>query len=299
MDYAGFCLPKRLCDVAASDLTLIRVLNSGHQIYTYDGKTWLLPVNGEELLPTSLLIMFSRHSSYEESIEFVKLFKPKLVFPCVESKESWLSGFTVSRVFDHVCSSSEHLFDIENFRKFGQPPRMILERPVATINRWSFAQCTDEVNFVKNYITDPKPFKGQMQLGQSAVARTSWNQDFKLQSIIAGRGEEKYKQVINFHKNKDLHLIVSAVQGESETETESACSTDYDSDSLATSNNSLIASSCAFEKSFSETQAMPESNFLSPSLNIHKVSEISDAIRLDRRSWNSFKLKSVHSRTHH
>ncbi|KAG5419048.1 hypothetical protein I9W82_002815 [Candida metapsilosis] len=299
VDYAGFCLPKRLCDVAASDLTLIRVLNSGHQIYTYDGKTWLLPVNGEELLPTNLLIMFSRHSSYEESIEFVNLFKPKSVFPCIESKKSWLSGFTVSRVFGHVCSSSGHLFDVENFRKFGQPPRMILERPVAMINRWSFAQCTEEVNFVKNYIAEPKPFKGQMQLGQSSAAQTSWNQDFKLQSIIAGRGEEKYKQIINFHKNKDLHLIVSAVQVESESETESACSTDYDSDSSATSNNSLIASSCAFEKSFSETQAMPESNFLSPSLNIHKVSEISDAIRLDRRSWNSFKLKSVHSRTHH
>lgn len=90
---------QKLCDVDASNLILIRILNSGHQIYSYDGKTWLLPLNGKELLPTNLMIMFSRHSSYEELIEFVKLFKPKLVFPCVESKTSWLNGFTVGRVF--------------------------------------------------------------------------------------------------------------------------------------------------------------------------------------------------------
>lgn len=303
VDYAGFYLPKKLCDVDASNLTLIRILNSGHQIYSYDGKTWLLPLNGKELLPTNLMIMFSRHSSYEELIEFVKLFKPKLVFPCVESKASWLNGFTVGRVFGRVCSSSKHLFDIENFKKFGQPLRIVLDRPVSKINRWSFAQCIEEVNFVKNFITQPGPFKGQMKLGQDSAARKSWFQDVNLQSIIAGRGEEKYKQIINYHSNNDLRLIVSSVQDkrnhkfDSDTETESVCSTDYDTDSLTTTNSSVIASSCKFEKSFSEVQSMPDGNFLSPSLNLHKISKISDAIRLDRRSWNSFKLKSVNSKT--
>ncbi|CAL1207407.1 unnamed protein product [Candida parapsilosis] len=295
VDYAGFCLPKKLCDVDASNLTLLRILGSGNQIYSYDGKTWLLPLNGEELLPTNLLLMISRHSSYEESIELVKLFKPKSVFPCVESKRSWLNGFTVGRVFGPFCSSSKHLFDIENFRKYGQPPRMVLDRPVSKINRWSFTQCTEEIKFVKDFITNPRPFKGQMKLGQNTVDQESWSQGFKLQSIIAGRGEEKYKRIVNYHQNKDLRLIVSTVQNkhtqhDSESETESACSTDYDTDSTSTS---VIASSCVFEKSFSEVQLMPDDNFLSPSLNLHKISEISNAIRSDRRSWNSFKLKSV------
>ncbi|KAI5967782.1 hypothetical protein KGF57_000299 [Candida theae] len=299
VDYAGFCLPKRLCDIDTSSLTLLRVSSSGHQIYSYDDKTWLLPLDGKELLPTNLLVMFSRHSSYQESIEFVRLFKPKSVFPCVSTKESWLGGFTVGRVFGQVCSSSEHLFDVENFRKFGQPPRILLERPVSTINRWSFEQCAEEVSFVKNFITEPKAFKGQMQWSQSKPEQELCTQDLKLQSIIAGRGEEKYKQVIDYHKSKDLNLIVSAVHErynckvDLDTDTESACSTDYDSDSSATTNNSVVASSCVFEKSFSENQAMPECNFLSPGLNHRKISQISNTIRSDRRSWNSFSLRSV------
>ncbi|KAI5952951.1 hypothetical protein CANMA_005052 [Candida margitis] len=306
VDYAGFCLPKRLCDVDASNLTLLRMLDTGHQVYSYEGNAWLLPLDGEELLPTNLLLMFSRHSSYKESIEFVRLFKPKSVFPCVASKTSWLNGFTVGRVFGHVCSSSDHLFDVENFKKFGHPPRIVFERPVSKINRWSFAECKKEVNFVKDFITRPKPFKGQMKLINSQdyhTAHESWCQDFKLQSIIAGRGEEKYKRIINYHLNKDLNLIVSTVQGQRnhkfgpDTDTESVCSTDYDTDTSMSTENSVVASSCVFEKSFSEAQPTPACNFLSPGLNLHKIAEISDAIRSDRRSWNSFKLKSVKPKT--
>lgn len=59
--------------------------------------------NQDELLPMAIMLMFSVIHHSEETRNFIDLFRPKLVYPCTESRVTWLNGFTVSRVFGDLC----------------------------------------------------------------------------------------------------------------------------------------------------------------------------------------------------
>lgn len=228
VDYAGFCLPKLLSSVDTTAMQLLNETKKGTKIYQYQGRTWVLPVNGTELLPTNIKLMFSRHSSYQELRNFVNLFQPKLVYPCVESKSTWLNGFTIARTFGDLCTNEvhEHRYDIERFSAFGNPIAGIRDRQVCCIDRWSFSQCLEEEEFVAQYTRrEIVPFKGTLQLqsGEDKSAEVSWRRGFRLQGIIAGRGEEKYKRLINYHREvKENRLFDIRSDGYSSS---------YDSDS--------------------------------------------------------------------
>ncbi|SEI33255.1 YALIA101S03e13960g1_1 [Yarrowia lipolytica] len=88
-------------------------------------------------LPDMLLFHYSRHSSYLECEELVGLFKPRSVFPCVVSKDSWQRGFSMARLFGHVCQEhvdqpSQFMYDVEMCIETARPIPRIRE-PVLTL----------------------------------------------------------------------------------------------------------------------------------------------------------------------
>ncbi|KAI5952257.1 hypothetical protein KGF54_003123 [Candida jiufengensis] len=296
VDYAGFCLPMRIDEVDTKQLKLIHELHNGHQLYSYQDRQWLLPNNGVELLPTCLMLMFSRHSSYEESMKFVALFQPKSVYPCTDSRKSWLNGFTMERIFGSVCSSNDHRYDKEKLKQFSSPDKSILERKVVSIDRWSFSQCLQEVDFIDQYTKKEKPFKGVLKLiddNGDKAAYYSYVRDFKLQSIIAGRNETKYKDVINYHQDLKQMKLNKMDHG-SASETESSVPT-LNSDTTSKTSNAteldFVQSSVYTEQSISEKST--SNLYLSPFINHKQINEIADKLKKDKRNWNGMILKSI------
>jgi hypothetical protein len=47
--------------------------------------------NGQDL-PKSITFPYSRHSSYEELCDLVRIFQPKDVYPCTVDEEIWYKG---------------------------------------------------------------------------------------------------------------------------------------------------------------------------------------------------------------
>ncbi|KAI5960074.1 uncharacterized protein KGF55_004797 [Candida pseudojiufengensis] len=298
IDYAGFCLPVKVDTIDARQLVLLQILRNGHQLYLYQDRQWILPKDGLELLPLCLMLMFSRHSSYEESMRFIGLFKPKSVFPCCDSKKSWLNGFTIERVFGSVCSSKDHRYDKEKTELYGLPDHSILERKVVSIDRWSFSQCLQEVDFVEQYTKKERPFKGVLKLiddNGDKSAYYSYIKDFKLQSIIAGRNEAKYKKVVNYHQDIK-QMKINEIDHGSDLESDSSTpSLNFESSTPTDPSTEIdiVYSSVYTEQSISE---MNNSNlYLSPFINHKEIDEIAQKLREDRRNWHGMKLKCINS----
>ena len=302
----------------------------GTKLYQFEGRNWILPPGAEELLPTNVKLMFSRHSSYEELRKFIKQFKPKLVYPCVESKLSWMNGFSVGRVFGDLCTNEphEHRYDIERFRAFGNPDIEIRNRKVCAINRWSFTQCIEEAEFVEEYTRKGEvPFKGTLKLvtkdpvlnQEDRSVAYSWKRDFPLQGIIAGRGEERYKRLINYHRevkqNKffDIRSDGYSSSYDSDSYFENASSTDRDSISdvseleqqqptTACSAKMINSSFLSIEKSFADltrTNELREDGFVSPFINSSRIQHITNSLQADRTNWFEFKLQSLSRNKYH
>ncbi|CAM1505777.1 Fc.00g114140.m01.CDS01 [Cosmosporella sp. VM-42] len=59
-----------------------------------------------EHLPKTIRFPYSRHSSYPELCDLVRVFRPKDVWPCTVNPAEWLSqGVTIQSLFGHLCSS--------------------------------------------------------------------------------------------------------------------------------------------------------------------------------------------------
>ncbi|OBA18991.1 hypothetical protein METBIDRAFT_47546, partial [Metschnikowia bicuspidata var. bicuspidata NRRL YB-4993] len=137
-DYTGICCPISIESIpSATDLNLLKVTKAGNKIYEFLGRHWVLPLKQNELLPLKIKLLFSRHSSYSEVREFLSMFKPQEVFPCVYSQEVWSSGFIMARIFGDICSRQEFNYDSMMATMYGLPSQEIRDRPVVTINRWN------------------------------------------------------------------------------------------------------------------------------------------------------------------
>lgn len=300
IDYAGNCLPRKISEIDPNDLKCITTTTRGHKIYDYNGRQWLLPRNEEELLPMAIMLMFSRHSSFEETRNFIDLFRPKLVYPCTESRATWLNGFAVSRVFGDLCvGSNNHRFDLDKFEKFGYPLPQIMDREVACINRWSFSQCLHEVDFIQ--IATERPFKGQLLFIPKNDTKPIVNnptQDLKLHALIIGRNEDTYKEVINYHKillsntffrNIDYNSSrYSSATSYEEVLTYSDEEDNYDS------NLENRPTWITREQSFAHYDSH---NPLSPFLDTQRIEDVSNQLTKDKRNWNQFRLKSTNTQT--
>ncbi|EMG49404.1 hypothetical protein G210_5817 [Candida maltosa Xu316] len=292
IDYASNCLPRKLSDIKPGDMKCLMTTTKGHKLYEHDGRQWLLPKWGTELLPTGIMLMFSRHSSYEETRNFVELFRPKSVYPCTESRASWLNGFTVDRIFGDLCTSTDvHRFDTDKFKKYGYPLPKIVNREVGTVNRWSFSECLDEVNFVETVFE--KPFKGQTSLSPKKKLNThknfAWSREFKLRQLITGRNEEKFKEVVNYHQTlyanpifDKRHDISSSYGSESTYDDVRTYSDDDDSDDDHNTSSRF---------NFTNNTLTSGSVFL----NDKKIKDVSNTLIQDKRNWNSFQLKSTNN----
>lgn len=269
IEYASQFLPRNICDVDFSSATSLVTTKNGHHIYLLDGRKWLLPKGGSELLPTCIPLMFSRHSSYQESRNLVALFSPKLVYPCTESKVSWLNGFTVARVFGDVCTSDDHRFDIDRFQKYGYPLPEVINREVAFISKWSLSQPETSKSVVE------KPFRGQLQPLHCKRPHESHFDNFSLPYLIAQRDRESLKQAVEYHQN--LHDYAKFDHGSSSS---------YGS--VSSSKESMY---------FSETELLTnhDSPLSTKTPDTNKIAEITKTLTNDRRNWTKFHLKCIGS----
>ena len=61
----------------------------------------------EELdLPSVITFPYSRHSSYAELRDLVKVFKPKDVYPCTTDEAKWHEGVSIRQLFGDLCSDT-------------------------------------------------------------------------------------------------------------------------------------------------------------------------------------------------
>ncbi|KAA8575701.1 hypothetical protein EYC84_004814 [Monilinia fructicola] len=64
-------------------------------------------------LPKLITFPYSRHSSYPELLDLVKIFKPKDVYPCTVDEEGWHEGLSMEKLFGNHCSASIFRHDSE------------------------------------------------------------------------------------------------------------------------------------------------------------------------------------------
>lgn len=181
-------------------------------IYTLKptGERFILSQDGKYLLPSELRVLFSRHSSYSECINLVKLLKPKQIFPCTESEKSWKGGFQMQRVFGQYCSCTEFLFDNERTAIYGPGA---ISGPVSVANRWMIEQ-NEDFSF---------GFKGQYQV--SDFNRTVSKDDrrfmkscaytYAIGNKLAGRGEHQIQKRLE----RKMNILKRHQSLESETQT--------------------------------------------------------------------------------
>ncbi|KAH6955882.1 beta-lactamase-like protein [Ilyonectria sp. MPI-CAGE-AT-0026] len=65
-------------------------------------------------LPKIIQFPYSRHSSYPELCQLVKVFRPKDVWPCTVNPTEWLKeGISITSLFGRFCSGNEFAHEIE------------------------------------------------------------------------------------------------------------------------------------------------------------------------------------------
>ncbi|CAI5759070.1 unnamed protein product [Candida verbasci] len=260
VDYITNCIPKK-----TKDYDVLEMFDN-YLLVRHDKQEWIY--YNEELLPRNILLMFSRHSSYTESKQLVEMFQPRTVWPCTETQKSWLNGFSIA----HAFGGDNHRYDLEMTKLYGAP--LIPDRPVAVIDRWSFAQCLQEIEFLKQYNGEnvkDHPFKGTMKFED----HQKWKRDFKLQGVITGRGEFKYNEIINLHQQLTNQYSTD----------ENIQDHDYEIDSESEPEQlpSIIDSSF-LEQSFDE--------IYSSQVSTTRIDSIVNNLNKDPRNWFMYKFNT-------
>ncbi|CCE82883.1 Piso0_002639 [Millerozyma farinosa CBS 7064] len=161
VDFINYCLPIKISSLSDNDkkeLHLESTTRRGNKAYTFRNRSWILSSKNLELLPADLRLLYSFHSSYRESNNFVSLFSPRQVYACVDSRRSWINGFSIARLFTKSCNNDDKhppnfLYDLESRNKWGNQRRGLHMTPVIAINRWNLKQCASEYTFVKKLIS--------------------------------------------------------------------------------------------------------------------------------------------------
>lgn len=267
-DYTGICCPISLDSIPSTvDLQFIKCTKLGNKLYEFLDRYWILPANGKELLPLEIKLLFSRHSSYSEVKDFLSMFKPRQVFPCFYSQKVWQGGFTMARVFGELCSDNEFNFDKNMSLEYSLPLKEILDRPVATINRWNIDDCDKEQKFIEDIMEQKRrelldmPREGPALIKLRKVVRVPFlkterstedydflrrrNKDFSLQKVSEGRRNVNYENFVkeqqtlyykkhnlpqykrDYHSPKYSREFTSALGGSSDYDTDS-CESSFD-----------------------------------------------------------------------
>lgn len=273
MDYASFCCPISLDTVGENEsMTLLKQTQKGNQVFAFRDREWLLPHNGKELLPMVVKLIFSRHASFSELREFFSMFQPRQVFPSFTT-ESW-KGLSIKRLFADCCSGEEFDFD----RLIPTPlAKEVMERPVATINRWSIEECEQERELVEKVVSEGKREKRRkpalIQLRQVAKTKafstkSRLPQSFAMQKLVDGRRDTynafmKEQQMLyykkhnhpGYHGTKASRTSVLAAYGGS---------SDYDTDDSGSSLDMHGVVKRHFSNESSEPSFIPETQKRAP-----------------------------------
>lgn len=212
MDFAGICCPILVKNIPTTEpLELLHTTAKGNRFYYFRDRTWLLPKDGIEMLPQDLTLVFSRHLSYTETVEFIKMFKPKQVFPCCHSRVAWKAGFHMRRLYGDICSGDQFLFDEMMLKNFGHPPKHILQRGVATVNRWSIEQCEQEQAFIEDTTRSPALIQLRKVTRAPVFQKVAGDNpdapifnkkgEFVLQKLVERRQEQSYKDFIEYQQS--------------------------------------------------------------------------------------------------
>lgn len=114
-----------------SGLTFVHETEKGHKVYkrTYENpygnmvdSYHLKHKYTSRILNDTIAYLFSRHSSYDECLNFVSQFNAKQVYPTIESKLSWSSGFQVARHFGQLLTDTQFLYDKVASKFYGPQP---------------------------------------------------------------------------------------------------------------------------------------------------------------------------------
>lgn len=269
MDFAGVFCPLRLASMSLQErkaLKMIHETKKGNRVYQARDRSWILPHNGSELLPMDIKLVFSRHSSYSETRNLISMFRPRQVYPCWYTKEAWLNGFSMKRLFGKCCSSDIFNFDNTMLSLFGFPITEVIHRGVATIDRWDVDSCKQEETFVNEYLAQSKdrqtkdvPNKRIALINLRRVVRVpvfrqersadeqefmkKRSRDFKLQKIIEGRRDVSYQKFIEsqqqlYYKRHNLPQYQRDFESKkyaSQFNSTLGGSSDYDTDSCSSS----------------------------------------------------------------
>ncbi|RKP30715.1 hypothetical protein METBISCDRAFT_30700 [Metschnikowia bicuspidata] len=112
MDFAGVCCPIQVANIPAHEnMELLHTTQKRTRIFYFCNRKWLLPKDGAELFPQNIMLAFSRHLSYTETVEFLKMFRPRQLYPICNSKLAWRNGFTMKRLYGDVCTGTKFAFD--------------------------------------------------------------------------------------------------------------------------------------------------------------------------------------------
>ncbi|KAH3679250.1 hypothetical protein WICPIJ_008650 [Wickerhamomyces pijperi] len=156
------------------------------------------------ILNDTIAYFFSRHSSYDECLNFVSQFNVRQIYPTTESKISWSSGFQVSRHFGKLLTGTEFLYDQNATKTYG--PRPLLSQDPTIVDMLT----NNEFNGVelltaykqKSFGLD---FKGQQPLksafGEDNLsdevqqANYAYKQSKQYNHIIAGANQYRYQKL--------------------------------------------------------------------------------------------------------
>lgn len=222
MDLAGVFMPLLLSSILEDEkltMELARETKKGNKLYKLRERLWILPANGNELLPTDIKLIFSRHSSFSEIQNFISMFRPKQVYPCCFSANSWRNGFSMQRLFENCCSGDIFQFDSLMLAQYGPIANEIFTRPIRVVDRWSVDSCKEEERAINEIIEenhrlrkDGVPNKDIALINLRRVVRIpvfkqdrlngdrefikQRNGQFQLQKLVEGRREVLYRKFI-------------------------------------------------------------------------------------------------------
>lgn len=223
----------------------------GHRIYQFRGTQWLLPEGKSELLPQTLVMVYSRHASYSEIRHLVATLGPSQVFGCAtfrpaDLRQLWLAGASMKRLFGDLCPNTERFaYDNAMFRQYGHSP---VTTPPQVINRWDPEVCAKErlmklFGFFGQY---ERPIPQLRHTTDARAAVKERRRDLRIQGLIAGRNEHRYRDMFTrFQQLYRKHGL--QVNGHDEhdhiKQMEEETTTDPTSDSTATKTGSRDKSS--------------------------------------------------------
>ncbi|CUM67031.1 uncharacterized protein PRCAT00004719001 [Priceomyces carsonii] len=253
LDLTGVFFPIQLSSLSEfelkNELYILDTTPKGNKIIRFRNRMWILRQDGQELLPSEIKLIFSRHSTYSEARYLVSLFAPKQVYPCVESETSWYEGFLMSRVFGDLCASADdvtqYTYDRRMAFSLGLPSRAVIDRPLKVINRWIFEDSKMEENFVhrflkrkeaKNENLSKMDFKFRGIGCFSSPEKSIEPNSCQLHQFIMGRRQGSFKKMIEeqqkLYKEKYYNDVRYINNHKEYVDLELGSLYDYDSESI-------------------------------------------------------------------